>query len=323
MREAEAPLILCCEDEPQLLRDITDELREAGYRVVGVADGAALLAQLERCLPDLLLCDIMMPGVDGYAVLAGFRRDYPHLAHVPLIFLSALSMTEAVIRGKRAGADDYLTKPIDYDLLLSTIEARLRQSAQARRAMTPVARIGQHLLDTLAVGVLAFDAQGALTHANPAACGMLGMHDPARRRTALALLAEPVRRMAERSRSGEEDSVALMLEEGQARMAQIHACAQDEALGAAPAVMVYVTDQSSRAPLSVQTLGAVYGLTPTEAQVARLLASGQRPEEIASTMGVAPTTIAFHLRNTFSKTATRRQAELVALVLALPLRETG
>lgn len=323
MTVAQAPLILCCEDEPQLLRDITDELREAGYRVVGALNGVELLAQLEHCNPDLLLCDIMMPEADGYAVLAGFRRDYPHLAHVPLIFLSALSMTEAVIRGKRAGADDYLTKPIDYDLLLSTIEARLRQSVQARRAMTPVARIGQHLLDTLAVGVLAFDAQGALTHANPAARRMLQMHSAANRRAALALLAEPVRRMAGQSRAGVEDSIALMLDEDQARMAQVHACAQDDTLGSAPAVIVYVTDQSSRTPLSAQALGTVFGLTPTEAQVARLLANGQRPEEIATTMGVAPTTIAFHLRNTFSKTATRRQAELVALLLALPLRETG
>ena len=323
MKPAEAPLILCCEDEPQLLRDITDELREAGYRVVGALSGAELLAQLEHCQPDLLLCDIMMPEVDGYAVLAGFRRDYPHLAHVPLIFLSALSMTEAVIRGKRAGADDYLTKPIDYDLLLSTIEARLRQSVQARRAMSPVARIGQHLLDTLAVGVLAFDTQGALTHANPAARHMLQMHCPASRRATLALLADPVRRMAGQSAAGVEDSIALMLDEGQARMAQIHACAQDETLGAAPAVIVYVTDNHCRAPLSAQTLCTVFGLTPTEAQVARLLANGHRPEEIATTMGVAPTTIAFHLRNTFSKTATHRQAELVALLLALPLREPG
>jgi len=321
MTLTDAPLILCCEDEPQLLRDITDELREAGYRVAGALSGAELLAQLPHCQPDLLLCDIMMPDVDGYAVLAGFRRDYPHLAHVPLIFLSALSMTEAVIRGKRAGADDYLIKPVDYDLLLSTIEARLRQSTQARRAMIPVARIGQRLLDTLAMGVLAYDAQGALTHVNPAARRMLPMDDPAARRAVLALLAGPVRCMLEQSRAGVEDCTAVMLDAGAARIAQIHACAQVDTPGAAPAVMVYVTDQSCRAPLSVQTLGAVFGLTPTEAQVARLLASGQRPEEIAATMGVAPTTIAFHLRNAFSKTATRRQAELVALVLALPLRE--
>ena len=153
---ADAPLILCAEDEPQLLRDIADELREAGYRVAEAADGATLLARLATCTPDLVLCDIMMPGLDGYGVLEGLRRDHPHLAHVPVVFLSALSMTEAVIRGKRAGADDYLTKPIDYDLLLSTIEARLRQSRTARAAVAPAARIGRHLLARLAAAVIAY-----------------------------------------------------------------------------------------------------------------------------------------------------------------------
>lgn len=314
---ADAPLILCCEDEPQLLRDISDELQAAGYQVAEAGDGAALLALLEDCVPDLVLCDIMMPGVDGYGVLARFRRDYPHLAHVPLIFLSALSMTEAVIRGKRAGADDYLTKPINYELLLSTVEARLRQSAQARASILRGAGIGQHLFDRLAAGVLVFTLDGAMIRANPPARRALR----ARGRVIREALAEPVRRMSASAQDGAEDSLSLMLDEAAGWFAQLHACPADPRSGAPAMVLALLSDPATRAPLSPEALEALFGLTRTEARVARHLAFGLRPEAIAQQLGVAPTTIAFHLRNAFAKTDTHRQAELVALLLAVPLHE--
>lgn len=314
---ADAPLILCCEDEPQLLRDISDELQAAGYQVAEAGDGAALLELLEDCLPDLVLCDIMMPGVDGYGVLARFRRDYPHLAHVPLIFLSALSMTEAVIRGKRAGADDYLTKPINYELLLSTVEARLRQSAQARASILRSAGIGQHLFDRLAAGVLVFTLDGAMIRANPAARLALRAQGKAIRRA----LGEPVRRMGASALAGAEDSLSLMLDESAGRLAQVHACPAEPRSGAPAMVLAFLCEPATRAPLSSEALEAMFGLTRTEARVARHLALGLRPEAIAQQMGVAPTTIAFHLRNVFAKTDTHRQAELVALLLSLPLHE--
>lgn len=315
----EAPLILCCEDEPQLLCDITDELQAAGYRVAGASNGAELLEQLESCTPDLLLCDIMMPGVDGYGVLARLRRDHPHLAHVPLVFLSALSMTEAVIRGKRAGADDYLTKPINYDLLLSTIEARLRQSTQARANMLCVTGIGQHLFNTLSVGVVAFKPDGTLIKANPSADQLLSDPDKDLCRT----LVEPVRRLGARARAGVDESLSLLLEDTTERLAQIHSCPACPQTGTPAMVIVFLTDPASRVPLSAAALDAMFGLTPTEARVVHHLALGARPEDIARKMRVATTTIAFHLRNAFAKTGTHRQAELVALALSLPVRESN
>lgn len=312
----EPPLILCCEDEPQLLRDISDELQAAGYRVQEARNGTELLACLESCSPDLLLCDIMMPELDGYGVLARLRRDYPHLAHVPLVFLSALSMTDAIVRGKRAGADDYLTKPINYDLLLSTIEARLRQSTQARASITHVAGLGQHLLENLTVGVLIFGADGRLLRTNDIADRILHEKGADIR----AALNESVRALGAQARAGREDGKSLLLDENTACIAQLHACPPEPLTGAAAMVMVFLTTQNAQMPLSPAALNAMFDLTPTEARVARHLASGLRPDEIAEEMCVAPTTIAFHLRNVFAKTGTHRQAELVALLLSLPVR---
>ncbi len=310
------PLILYAEDEPQLLRDISDELQGAGYRVAEARDGAELLARLEEVTPDLLLCDIMMPGVDGYEVLARFRRDYPHLAHVPLVFMSALSMNEAVVRGKRAGADDYLTKPIDFDLLLSTIEARLRQSRQSRTGIRTLAGLGQHLFDTLAVGVVLCAPDGRISHANPVARRLLRDHGQGLR----DLLAEPVRRLGACAEAGSENSLSVLLDESSGLMSQIHACPSDPHTGAGAMVIVFLAGPEARPVLSADALKEMFDLTATEARVTHLLALGLRPEDIAREMGVAPTTIAFHLRNVFAKTDTHRQAELVALVLSLPLR---
>ncbi len=314
---AEPPLILCAEDEPQLRRDLCDELEAAGYRVVAAHDGADLLALLETTTPDLILCDIMMPALDGFGVLARFRRDHPHLAHVPLVFLSALSMTEAVIQGKRAGADDYLIKPVNYDLLLSTIEARLRQSTGARRALRQSAGLGQHLFDALSVGLVLFTPAGTVIGANAAAKALSADCTGTLRDD----LAEAVRGVGLGAEAGTSDCRMLMLDDSRGRLACVQGCPADPVLDTPAMVLVFLTDPGTRQPLSAEALRALFQLTTTEARVVHQLGRGHRPDEIAQAMGVAPSTVAFHLRNCFAKTRTHRQADLVALALALPLRD--
>ena len=127
-----APVVLCIEDEPDLRRDIADELLEAGYTVLQAGDGQQALDLLETSIPNLILCDISMPGLNGFDVLHTVRTKGPDYAETPFVFLSALGDPREIVEGKRLGADDYLVKPIDYDLLLATVDARLRQIARIR-----------------------------------------------------------------------------------------------------------------------------------------------------------------------------------------------
>ena len=132
--EEKRPIILCVEDEEQLRRDIADELIEAGYDVIEACNGEEALESLRRSRPDLILCDISMPGLSGYEVLNALEAKGSDYAETPFVFLSALADPRQIAEGKRLGADDYLVKPIDYDLLLATVDARLRQIERIRSA---------------------------------------------------------------------------------------------------------------------------------------------------------------------------------------------
>ncbi len=122
-----AAKILCIDDEPDLREDVVEELRDAGFETIEAGDGKAGLDAIMSHKPDLVLCDITMPVMDGHDLLRELRAKHPELAELPFIFLSALADRDHVIAGKKLGADDYLTKPIDYQLMLATIEARLQQ----------------------------------------------------------------------------------------------------------------------------------------------------------------------------------------------------
>ena len=126
--------ILLIEDEPQMRRGMTTALEMEGFRVTAAANGRLGLAAALKEPPDLILCDVMMPELDGYGVLEGLRADASTVG-VPFIFLTAKGEKPDIRHGMNLGADDYLTKPVAIDDLLAAIHARLeRQEQQAQAA---------------------------------------------------------------------------------------------------------------------------------------------------------------------------------------------
>jgi len=119
-------LILCIEDEEDLRKDIVEELRDAGYETAEAENGRIGLDAILARKPDLVLCDINMPVMDGHTLLAEIRQNHPDKVELPFIFLSALADRDNLMKGRKLGADDYLTKPVDYEMLLTAIESRLQ-----------------------------------------------------------------------------------------------------------------------------------------------------------------------------------------------------
>lgn len=121
------PTILCIEDEHLVREDIVEELEDLGFEVLVADDGVDGLNMILHHKPDLVICDITMPRMDGFQLLGEIRAKYKLMADMPFIFLSALADDKHVLAGLKEGADNYLTKPVDFDLLKVTVEASLRQ----------------------------------------------------------------------------------------------------------------------------------------------------------------------------------------------------
>jgi two-component system response regulator AtoC len=117
--------ILIVDDEPFNVDLLEQELEDQGYDTLAAADGEAALALLDDETPDLILLDWMMPGLDGLDVLKRLK-DEPRWSRIPVIMLTARTSTEDKVRGLDAGADDYVTKPIDESELFARIRAALR-----------------------------------------------------------------------------------------------------------------------------------------------------------------------------------------------------
>jgi len=121
--------ILVIEDEPEMRRNITVLLRYQGYQPIEAENGRIGLALAQREKPDLVLCDVMMPELDGHGVLQALQQKV-ELATIPFIFLTAKGEKEDLRSGMGLGADDYLTKPVANAELVRAIETRLRRSQQ-------------------------------------------------------------------------------------------------------------------------------------------------------------------------------------------------
>lgn len=124
--------ILIIEDEPEMRRNMVKILGLEGFQPLAAENGRVGGEVARREKPDLVLCDVMMPLLDGYGVLTALRAD-PSTATLPFIFLTARGEKADLRNGMNLGADDYLTKPVDADDLLRAVNARLQRAQEQRR----------------------------------------------------------------------------------------------------------------------------------------------------------------------------------------------
>ena len=340
--------ILCVEDEDDLRTDLAEELEAANYRVLQAANGGEAISLLESERPDLVLCDITMPGLGGYDVLKAIREQADK-ADVPFIFLTALAERNDVLVGKQAGADDYLVKPIDYEILLATIEARLNQVARVQStAVGRAEEAWQEILkssrgrtvealykatfafDRFLVGVAIVDEKGAVRLMNKEAERIVGENDGLTvsggvLKGAASKQNAKLHQAIERAFEEEAlDEIVSFPRNSGGRPYLVLVPGQRFSADERPeAVVLLVIDTEQRTKVSGDTLVRLYNLTPSETRVALMLIDGKRLDQIAEELDVAQTTVVFHLKNLFRKTETNRQADLVRVLLSVPLRSTG
>jgi two-component system, sensor histidine kinase and response regulator len=128
MSDASPPTILIADDTPTNLNVLFEYLSAQGYRVLIAEDGAGAIEQAHYGLPDLILLDVMMPGIDGFETCQKLKAS-PHTKDIPVIFMTAISDTAYILKGFSVGAVDYITKPLQRD----EVNARVRTHISIRR----------------------------------------------------------------------------------------------------------------------------------------------------------------------------------------------
>jgi DNA-binding NarL/FixJ family response regulator len=121
--------ILVIEDEPEMLRNLTTILRLERFTPLPAENGRLGIELAKKEKPDLILCDVMMPELDGYGVIAALRTE-PETVTIPFIFLTSKGEKPDIRAGMNLGADDYLTKPLAKADLLAAIRSRLERAVQ-------------------------------------------------------------------------------------------------------------------------------------------------------------------------------------------------
>jgi DNA-binding NarL/FixJ family response regulator len=129
--------LLVVDDEPKLLRAVAADLKGEGYDVATARSGTEALISVAQKLPDLIVSDIRMPGMDGYELARRLRQNQS-TALIPVVFLTAKDTTEDRIEGFRTGVDAYLTKPFEPDELLAVIAGIL---SRVERTHSQIARV--------------------------------------------------------------------------------------------------------------------------------------------------------------------------------------
>ena len=329
-RSAPAPArerrVMLCSPDPDLSAQIFDALSGRGYTIERVGSAADALAAVAGETPDLLICDDA-PSLDAMALLHQLRQMNGPVQAMPVVVLSSFGTPADIAMGKRAGADDFLAKPVGMDLLEATILSQLRLVDRIRGTLAPKPQAEVPpvaltdwcaLVDMLSFGVIMSDRTGRPLYVNSAA-RKLGSDNPARLRAWArpwphaiddTLLPEGIlglRLLSPDSMSGAPDSALVIAHLDLGRTDPDASC------------LVTLLFSPSCANQGARLIASVLGLTPTETLVADHLATGKRREEIAEVMSVTMPTVNYHLRNIYQKSGTTRQSDAVRLLLSVPL----
>jgi DNA-binding NarL/FixJ family response regulator len=124
--------LLLVDDDPNLVLLVKDYLEFRGYEVIAANNGREALEVLDKDIPDMIICDVMMPEVDGYGFVADLRKRQD-IGWIPVLFLSAKGQSQDRIKGLNLGADVYMVKPFEPEELVAQVESSLSQSGRIRQ----------------------------------------------------------------------------------------------------------------------------------------------------------------------------------------------
>ncbi|MCQ8103917.1 response regulator transcription factor [Methylomonas sp. SURF-2] len=299
--------VLIVDDTPGNLALLSDTLSEANYRVLVAIDGSAALEQIQYVKPDIILLDVMMPGIDGFETCGRLKAD-PATAAIPVLFMTGLSELDDLLRGFGEGALDYIVKPIRPAEVLARIEVHLSQTRNLRRA--------EQLLTEGGFAAMSVDSGGRMNWLTPAGEAWLADFNARQDLQAAWRLKDPLpgkllywfqEWQQQNRRSGADESAEHAVLPGFA--VSISACGHPDEY------LLLLRRPDGNAEWDLQTLRGKLKLTPREAEILMWIARGKTNKEIGIILDSSPRTVNKHLEHIFEKLGVSTRAAAVAMVL--------
>ncbi|MFC5300586.1 response regulator transcription factor [Azospira restricta] len=280
-----AGIVLIVDDVPENLALLHDALDDAGYTVLVATRGEAALQRARQALPDVILLDALMPGIDGFEVARRLKADFATQG-IPIVFMTGLTETEHVVAAFASGGADYVTKPIRPAEVLARIAAHMTSARQMRQARSALDAFGQA---TVAVRA----ADGRIVWQTPLARGLLKAAFDNPEHVAPPELLDWIA-AALRARGAAQPIPPLLHGSGSRRLlASFHdQTADDEWL----VVLREENDASA-----IDSLIAAFRLTRREAEVLYWVVQGKTSKDIGDILGSSPRTVNKHLEHVFEK----------------------
>lgn len=273
-------VVLIVDDVPENLAVLHDALDESGYTVLVANNGAAALDRARQAVPDVILLDALMPGMDGFEVCRRLREDIATRT-IPVIFMTGLTESEHVVAAFAAGGTDYVTKPVRQSEVLARIGAHLQTARLMNQARSA--------LDAFGNAVLAVTPQdGRIVWQTPLARQWMRQYfgDEADAATPAPL--------ASWLATADSASRPFSVIRGAARL--VFTAAD---LRSSEQWMIVLREESDTA--RVQALMALFRLTQRESEVLHWVIQGKTNRDIGDILGMSPRTVNKHLEHVFEK----------------------
>ena len=305
-------VVLIVDDVPDNLSVLHDALDESGYTVLVALNGESALQRAAQALPDVILLDAMMPGMDGFEVARRLKAD-ARTAAIPIVFMTGLTETEHLEAALAAGGVDYVTKPIKPREVLARMAVHTR-TAKAARQSAQQATQTRNALDAFGYASITVRARdGRLLWQTPLARTLLQTWFGSTPQMPEAVLSWLQRQVAQTQSSTSSTSPARFhLDQGARRLSfDLHQqVGESEGGGDWLVVMREISDEAV-----IQTMALAFKLTAREAEVLYWVVKGKINRDIADILGASPATIKKHLERVFAKLGVETRTSAAAMAI--------
>jgi len=309
-------VVLIVDDVPDNVALLHDALDEAHYTVLVALDGESAIRRAQQALPDMVLLDAVMPGIDGFEVARRLKAD-ARTAAIPIVFMTGLTDTEHLEAAFAAGGVDYVTKPIKPREVMARMGVHLRQAHQAREGARERSQ-ARHALDAFGYATITVRAgDGRLLWQTPLARELLRAYFGTEAPTTPPEVLGWLRRHLREAQALREPP-RLTVDRGARQLGfRLHQRVGDEdgADGAqGQGDWLIVMQETSNASVHA-ALAAAFGLTAREAEVLYWVVQGKINRDIADILGASPATVKKHLERVHAKMGVETRTAAAAMAI--------